>query len=221
MGVRASTTATRSWMAAASWRLALMLLVAPSAVLASTNGVESAAAPLALADCQLTNELGHAIRLSDFHGQALAIAFFYTRCPLPEFCPRLSKNFQEASDKLAAMTNAPGNWHFLSVSFDPQFDTPEALKAYAERYQYDPAHWNFLTGAPDQIGALARAVGVRYKENSGTIDHNFRTLIVDAAGRIQMIFPMGGNLSDQIVAQMLKAAAVTNQPLAQNSRTWK
>jgi protein SCO1/2 len=51
-----------------------------------------------------------------FRGQALAITFFYTRCPMPEFCPRLSKNFQEASHKLEAMTNAPTNWHFLSDS---------------------------------------------------------------------------------------------------------
>jgi cytochrome oxidase Cu insertion factor (SCO1/SenC/PrrC family) len=167
MGALALVKATRKSMAASSWRWALLLLVAPSAkLLASVNGVQSAAAPLPLVDCQLTNELGHAVRLSDFHGQALAITFFYTRCPLPKFCPRLSRNFQEASGKLAAMTNAPRNWHFLSVSFDARSDTPETLKAYADTYQYDPAHWSFLTGAPDQIRALARMVGVTYKENS-------------------------------------------------------
>jgi len=167
-------------------------------------------------ECELTNEMGHAVQLRDFRGQALAVTFFYTHCPLPDFCPRLSKNFQEASEKLEVMTNAPVNWHFFSVSFDPQSDTPETLKAYGERYSYDPARWSFLTGAPGQIGALAHAVGVKYKENSGTIDHNFRTVIIDAAGRIQMIFPTGGNLSDQIVDQMLKAAIVTSKSLAQN-----
>jgi protein SCO1/2 len=170
----------------------------------------------ALMECELTNEMGRAVQLGDFRGQALAVTFFYTHCPLPDFCPRLSKNFQEASEKLATMTNAPVNWHFFSVSFDPQSDTAETLRAYAERYSYDSARWSFLTGAPGQIAALAHAVGVKYKENSGTIDHNFRTIIIDAAGRIQMVFPTGGNLSDQIVDQMLKAAIVTSKSLAQN-----
>ncbi|HEY1717331.1 MAG TPA: SCO family protein [Verrucomicrobiae bacterium] len=170
----------------------------------------------ALLDYKFTNELGQAASLGDFRGQALAITFFYTRCPLPDYCPRLSKNFQEASQKLEAMTNAPANWHFISVSFDTEFDSPETLKAYGESYAYDPAHWSFLTGPPDKIGELARACGVTFESSDGTINHNFRTLIIDAAGHLQMIFPTSGDLSDQITAQILKAAAVTNQSAGQN-----
>ena len=159
-------------------------------------------------DYKFTNELGQAVSFNDFHGQALAITFFYTRCPLPEFCPRLSKNFQEASQKLEAMTNAPTNWHFVSVSFDPAFDTPEMLRSYGESYQYDPAHWSFFTGPPDKIAELAHGAGVEYQSDDGTINHNFRTLIVDTNGHLQMIFPTSGDLSDQIVAEILKATAV-------------
>src|SRR5450432_2347437 len=162
-------------------------------------------------DYKFTNELGQAVSLSDFRGQALAITFFYTRCPLPEFCPRLSKNFQEASHKLAAMASAPTNWHFLSISFDPEFDSPAMLKAYGESYQYDRQHWSLLTGPADKIGALARASGVAYKSDNGTIDHNFRTLIIDTSGHLQMVFPTSGDLSDAIVGEIIKAAAVTNQ----------
>jgi protein SCO1/2 len=169
-----------------------------------------------LLDYRFTNELGQAVRLNDFRGQALALTFFYTRCPLPDFCPRLSKNFQEASQELASMTNAPLNWHFLSISFDTEFDSPATLKSYGESYGYDPAHWSFLTGPADKISELARSAGVNYKSSGGTIDHNFRTLIVDAAGHLQMIFPTGGNLSDQIVGQIVKAAAVTNNSTARN-----
>src|ERR1051326_118192 len=82
-----------------------------------------------LLDYQFTNELGQPVTLSQFHGQALAITFFFTRCPIPDFCPRLSKNFEEASAKLATLSTAPTNWHFLSISFDPQFDTPPVLRA--------------------------------------------------------------------------------------------
>jgi protein SCO1/2 len=169
-----------------------------------------------LLDYKFTNELGQAVSLNEFRGQALAVTFFYTRCPLPEFCPRLSKNFQEASEQLEAMTNAPTNWHFLSISFDTEFDSPAMLKAYGEGYQYDPAHWSFLTGPPDKIAELARESGVTYQSDNGTINHNFRTLIIDATGHLQMIFPTGGNLSGQIAAEIIKAAAVTNQAIAQN-----
>jgi protein SCO1/2 len=170
-------------------------------------------------DGPFTNELNQAVRLSSFRGQALAVTFFYTRCPMPEFCPRLSKDFQEASRKLMAMTNAPAHWHFLSVSFDPASDTPAVLKAYADHYQYDPSHWSFLTGAPDQISALARVAGVTYSPGAGTLNHNFRTLIVDPAGNVRMIFPTGGDLSDQIVEQIVKAAAPASQPSAQGQIT--
>jgi protein SCO1/2 len=166
----------------------------------------------ALLDYKFTNELGQAVSLNDFRGQALAITFFYTRCPLPDYCPRLSKNFQSASRKLAAMTNGPANWHFISVSFDPTFDSPAMLRAYGQSYGYDPAHWSFLTGPADKIAELAHSSGVHYQFADGAINHDFRTLIVDACGRLQMVFPTSGDLSDQIVAETLKAAAATNQP---------
>jgi protein SCO1/2 len=162
----------------------------------------------ALSDLAFTNELGQPVRLHDFQGQALAITFFYTRCPLPDYCPRLSKNFQEASQRLAALPGGPTNWHFLSVTFDPAFDSPPRLKAYAQSYQYTPAHWSFLTGPVDALAALAHSAGVTWRADGDGIDHDFRTLIVDARGHLQMVFPTGGNLSDQVVAEMLKAATV-------------
>jgi protein SCO1/2 len=165
-----------------------------------------------LLDCKLTNELGQAVSLNDFRGQALAITFFYTRCPIPDYCPRLSKNFQEAQQKLESLSDAPANWHFLSISFDPEYDSPQLLKAYGNSYQYDPKHWSFLTGPADKIGELARQSDVSYQSDAGTFNHNFRTLIIDASGHLQMIFPTSGNLSDQIVAEIIKAAAMTNSP---------
>ena len=179
---------------------------------ASTPAAEARAAKPRhpLLDYAFTNELGQAVRLGDFRGQALAITFFFTRCPIPDYCPRLSKNFEEASQKLSALPGGPTNWHFLSVSFDPEFDTPPVLKAYGERYQYDPRHWNFVTGPKEKISELANGSDVKFEQESGFINHNFRTLIIDAAGHVQMVFPTGGNLSDAIVAEVLKAAVVPN-----------
>jgi protein SCO1/2 len=165
-----------------------------------------------LLDYKFTNELGQAVSLNDFRGQALAITFFYTRCPIPDYCPRLSKNFQEAQQKLESLSGAPANWHFFSISFDPEFDSPQLLKAYGNSYQYDPKHWSFLTGPAGKIAELARQSDVSYESDAGTFNHNFRTLIIDANGHLQMIFPTSGDLSDQIVAEIIKAAAVTNRP---------
>jgi protein SCO1 len=165
-----------------------------------------------LLDFKFTNELGQAVSLSDFRGQALAITFFFSRCPIPDFCPRLSQNFQEASQKLGSLPGAPTNWHFLSVSFDPAFDTPPVLKAYGERYHYDPTRWSFLCGPKEEISELARQSGVEVESDGALFNHNFRTLIIDAAGHLQMSFPMGGDLSEMIVGEMLKAA--TNRTVA-------
>jgi len=167
-----------------------------------------------LLDCKFTNELGQPVTLGEFHGQALALTFFFTRCPLPEFCPRLSKNFEQASEKLAALSGAPTNWHFISVSFDPEADTPEVLKAYGETYHYNPAHWSFLTGPPDKIRELAELSGVKLERSGSLINHNFRTLIIDANSHLQTTFPFGGDLSEMIVSEMLKAAAATNQTIS-------
>ena len=162
-------------------------------------------------DFPFTNELGERVTLGDFHGQALAITFFYTRCPIPEYCPRLSRNFQQAALKLSAMPSAPTNWHFLSVSFDTEFDTPAMLKAYAQGYQYDAKHWSFLTGPSEQIRELARLSDVTFSKDNGAINHNFRTLVIDASGRLQTVFPVSGDLTDALATEILKAA-ITNRP---------
>ena len=165
-----------------------------------------------LLDYAFTNELGQAVTLGSFEGQALAITFFFTRCPVPEFCPRLSKNFAEACRQLSQLPHGPTNWHFLSVSFDPEFDTPAILKAYGKTYHYDSTHWSFITGPKDKIAELARLSNVQVQPDSGLFQHNFRTLIIDPKGKLQMVFPTGGNLSDAIVSEILKATgSITNK----------
>ena len=169
-----------------------------------------------LLDFKFTNELGQPVVLGDLRGQALAITFFFTRCPIPDYCPRLSKNFEQAAKRLSAVSGGPTNWHFLSVSFDTEFDNPHVLKAYAEQYHYDPTHWSFLTGPPEQIGQLAHSSDVTFERDGVSFNHNFRTLIIDTTGHLQMVFPTGGDLSDAIAEEILKAAAVTNHSVSDN-----
>ena len=172
-----------------------------------------------LLDYKFTNELGQQVSLSDFRGQALAITFFFTRCPIPDYCPRLSKNFQVASTRLGLIAAGPTNWHFLSVSFDTQFDSPRVLKAYGEMYHYDPAHWSFLVGSAESVGELAGLSNVKVERDAGSFNHNFRALIIDAAYHLEMVFPTGGDLSSAIIDEILKAANVTNRSLEHASRS--
>lgn len=163
-------------------------------------------------DYQFTNELGRVVRLSDFKGQALAFTFIFTRCPLPEFCPRMSRNFHEVYQKLTAMPNAPTNWHLLSISFDPHFDTPAVLHSYAQAFEADPKRWNFLTGAIEDIDAITDQFELTIVKRGSEWDHKVRTVVVDANGKIQTIIFGNEWQPDTLVEEIVKAATVPSQP---------
>lgn len=182
-----------------------------------TNAEPETAAPepvLTLNDIpefHLTNELGQAVSLRQFNGVALALTFFFTRCPIPEFCPRLTRNFQQVVQKLAARANTPTNWHLLSISFDP-FDTPPVLRSYGLRYQYDPAHWSFLTGPAAEIRELCAGFGMKVSTNGALFDHGFQTVIFDAQGRVQSHWPVGGDTSQMIIDELIRGASAARSP---------
>jgi protein SCO1 len=163
-----------------------------------------------LPEYHFTNELNQAISLSDYKGQALALTFIFTRCPFPTFCPRMSTSFAEACEKMKAMPNSPTNWHLLSLSFDPEFDAPAVLKSYAQRYHYDPKHWSFVTGELIDITAIAEQFGLLFwrpdPNQPAGINHNLRTVIVDAQGRVQKILSQNEWTADELVAEIVKAA---------------
>ena len=156
-------------------------------------------------DYALTNEFGQPFSLHQFQGKAVALTFFFTRCPLPEYCPRLTRNFVEAVRRLTSATDGPTNFHFLSISFDPA-DTPGLLRTYGRQYGYDSNHWSFVTGNPDHIRELANGFGVPITPEGATLNHGFATAIFDAGGRLQRMWPIGGNMTDQIVAEIREGA---------------
>ena len=161
-----------------------------------------------LPDYPFTNELGQAIHLAQFKGQALGLTFIYTRCPLPNFCPRMSSHFADACKKLSTLSDGPKNWHLLSISFDPEFDTPGVLKNYAKRYERDTNHWSFATGALIDIDAITEQFGLMFpREGKGfTFNHNLRTVVADAQGRVRKVFIGNDWKVDDLVAEMVAAA---------------
>ena len=157
-------------------------------------------------DYPFTNELGQAIHLGEFKGQALGLTFIFTRCPFPNFCPRMSGNFADAYKKLSAMPDAAGNWRLLSISFDPDHDTPAVLKNYAKRYDYDTNHWSFATGALIDIDAITEQFGLVFPREGAGFNHNLRTAVVDAQGRVQKVFTGNEWKVAEFVEEMVKAA---------------
>lgn len=162
----------------------------------------------AMPEYRFTNQLGQAVSLSQFRGQAYALTFIFTRCPYPTFCPLMSNNFRQAQDALLKMANAPTNWHLFTLSFDPEWDTAERLKNYAAGLRHDPKHWSFLTGDLVDITAITEQTGLYFaRETDGVgISHNLRTVVVDAQGRVQNIMPENKWTAEELVAEIVKAA---------------
>lgn len=154
-----------------------------------------------------TNEFGQAVNFRRYEGQAIGLTFFFTRCPLPEYCPRLSKNFASATKKLEALPHGPTNWHFFSISFDTRTDTPELLRRYANLYNYDSNRWTFLTASPETIQTVTHNFGFNYKWEGGTFAHQFITLVIDANGFTRAAWPIGGDTSDHLVSEIVEGAA--------------
>jgi protein SCO1/2 len=136
-------------------------------------------------DAAFIDQDGRTRHLADWKGKTVAVTFIYTRCPLPDFCPLMDRNFSAVQSALKTDTQLAARVHLLSVSFDPKYDTPEVLKAHAGRAQADPAVWTFLTGHPDAVDKFAAGFGVAImRDDPREIVHNLRTAVIDPEGRL-------------------------------------
>jgi protein SCO1 len=172
--------------------------------------VEALAVGDTIPEYSFTNMLGRVVRLSDYKGSAVAFTFIFTRCPFPTFCPRLNISFQQTQQKLKALPNAPTNWTLLSITIDPAYDTPARLKTYSEQYKPDPSHWDFVTGDLVDITAIGEQFGLQFwrPNPNDPINHNVRTIVLDTQGRVHWTTPDNEFKVDDLVEQLVKAAAV-------------
>ncbi|MDB6138999.1 MAG: electron transport protein SCO1/SenC [Verrucomicrobiaceae bacterium] len=178
--------------------------------LSSAAAVPIPAPPLivsgTLPDLELTDEQGRKLRLADCRGQALALTFLYTRCPFPTMCPLLASKFAQAQKLLATDPQAPKNWRMLSVTIDPEHDTPEVLRSYGAFVKADPVKWNFATGSLADITRLALACGVDFWQEKGVLTHNLRTLVYNPQGRPAHVFKDNNWSPADLVREIEQAA---------------
>ena len=156
----------------------------------AANSAEPASSELqkgeTVPDFQLIDQSGKSIRLSDFRGKPVILTFIYTRCPLPNFCPLMSKNFRALQERL--QKEFPDRFELLSVTIDPKFDRPEILKDYAHVYSADEKCWRFATGSQEQIEAIAGLFGLVHEPEGGLISHNVRTALIGPDGRMRHLW---------------------------------
>ena len=179
-----------------------------------TNGVVMIHVPAAelqpgdvLPDYEFTDEHRGRIHISDFRGRVLAFTFFFTRCPLPDYCPRMNKNFAETRQLLLTTPDAPTNWQFLSISFDPEFDQPAVLSAYANYFREGNSdRWLFATASTNTLATLAPQLDLLVVHDGTGITHNLRTVVLDPQGRIAHQFDGNQWLPQKLAEAMLATA---------------
>jgi protein SCO1/2 len=145
----------------------------------------------AVPDDLLQDQQGATHRLSDWRGRVLAVTFVYTRCPLPDFCPLMDRQFAALQKTIENDPVLRDRAHLASVTFDPSHDTLEIVRAHAAARGADPAVWSYLTGSPGAIEHLTSRFGVSTisdKDAAQTITHNLRTAVIDRHGRLVTIY---------------------------------
>jgi len=179
-----------------------------------TSGVPEAKEGDEVPDYRLLNQDSKEISLHNFRGKALLLTFIYTRCPLPEYCNLMSTNFAEVDRALQKDKNAYAKTHLLSITIDPEYDTPKVLRSYGsahtERYESETfEHWDFATGTKDQIKGVAQYFGLRYFQDNDQIVHGLRTVIIGPDGKIVKVYRDNQWKPDQVAAEMVKVADQT------------
>jgi protein SCO1/2 len=132
---------------------------------------------------RLISQDNRPVALSDFRGKVIAVAFIFTRCT--ETCPVLTPMMSFVQDRLGQ--DFGKKILFITITVDPERDSPEVLKEYADSFGADPAGWFFLTGPADDIRKVTRSYGVfAAKAENGNIDHTFLTSIIDRQGILRV-----------------------------------
>ena len=158
-------------------------------------------------DVLLVNHNGKQFRLRELRGRRLLLTFFYTRCPLPDFCPLMNLNFAKIAGALDKDPALAKRTLLLSISFDPKYDTPEVLRSnlamHRDAKRQGAAQWTFATGKPDQIAALAEFSGLWYTEQPDQVLHNLRTIVISPDGKVEEVFS-GNEWKPEAVLQVLR-----------------
>jgi protein SCO1/2 len=174
----------------------------PSGIVEAKEGAD-------LPDYGLINQNGDPIHLAQYRGKTLLLTFIYTRCPIPEYCTLMSQNFAQIDTELSKQPDLYQKTHLLSISIDPDYDTPAVLRSYGAAHtgKYGDekfTHWEFATGTKDQIKGVAQFFGLRYYADADQIVHGLRTVIVKPDGKVAKVYRDNAWKPEEVVAELQK-----------------
>ncbi len=166
----------------------------------------------AVPDFKLRNQDGKTIHTDQFRGKELLITFIYTRCPLPNFCPLVTRNFARIDKQLAVTPALYSRTHLLCVSFDPENDTPERLRAYGATYMGSDdksafAHWDFAVPEKTELKKMAQYFDVGFSTAAdNSITHTLSTTLIDSKGKVVKFYPGNEWTAEQVLADVKQSA---------------
>ena len=165
-----------------------------------------------VADALLVDQQETPRPFSSFRGHRVAITFMFTRCPLPDFCPLMDRHFAAVQKSIQGASDMK-DVRLVTMTLDPEFDTPAVLSRHAARLKADPAVWSFVTGEPRAAADFARQFGIYTERDLGTganLTHNLRTAIVDADGRMVKVHSGNDWTPADLVADLKATPAPAN-----------
>lgn len=162
-------------------------------------------------DVLFEDQDGKPLRFADYRGHVLALTFIYTRCPLPDFCPLIMKNFQQLDEAIEKDKDLRTNARLLSLSFDVEYDRPEVLNAFGSAFVKDRgqgpfARWKLATGTKDAIDRIGRFFGLVFFKEDGQFAHSLVTVVLDKDGKVAREFS-GNDWSVDEALEAMKAAS--------------
>ena len=170
--------------------------------------VEPLAVGSRVPDFTLVDQSRQKVQFAGLAGRVVALNFVYTRCALPQFCLRVTNNFAVLQKRFAGELRR-GRLALLTVTFDPERDTPAVMAAYAARWQADTKVWQFLTGPVADVRRVAAMFGIDFFPDEGLFNHSLRTAVVDRGGRL--VASIEGNAYTPEQLGDLVAAVLVNE----------
>lgn len=143
-------------------------------------------------DFAVTTQDGSTLRLSDLRGKVVVLTFLYTRCPSPEFCPAMDAKFADLARRISAVAGRNERIRLLSISFDPDHDTPEILAAHARQRGANPPLWRFAVASHAELDRVAGLLGLAFVPGTREFEHNLRTAVIGPDGRLARLESGGG-----------------------------
>jgi protein SCO1 len=138
----------------------------------------------AVPDFAMTTQQGKPLNLSDLRGSVVVLTFIYTRCPLPDFCPLMDRKFAELAQRINAIPDRASRVRLISLSFDPEHDTPAVLAKHAQARGAAPPLWIFAVASHEELNKIGPPLGLFYGPRQNEIAHNLCTAIIGPDGKL-------------------------------------